>query len=111
MRTSPVYDRLQLIDGTWREINGMRSLYSIPDEDAIAQRLGIADLSFLNRFGVKGAAAASWLETHRISIPDRPNTWNYLPESGLIARLGSIHLHEYIPSCVKISRSLSVAKR
>jgi sarcosine oxidase, subunit gamma len=87
-RTSPVYDQLQQIDGEWREINGMRSLYTIPNEDTIAQRLGIADLSYLTRFGVKGAGAAAWLEAQEIPIPNRPNSWTLLQEGGLIARLG-----------------------
>jgi sarcosine oxidase, subunit gamma len=54
----------------------------------IARRLGIADLSFLTRFGVKGAGAAAWLEGQGISIPNRPNSWTPLQEGGLVARLG-----------------------
>ncbi|MCU0533168.1 MAG: hypothetical protein MUD14_04635 [Hydrococcus sp. Prado102] len=92
-RTSPIYNQLQQLDGEWREINGMRSLYTIPNDDTIARRLGIADVSFLTRFGVKGAGAAAWLEAQGIPIPNRPNSWTPLTEGGLIARLG---LSEYL---------------
>ena len=73
LRLSPVYDSLQQLDGVWYEINGIKSLYSLPNDEVNAARLGIADLSFIPRFGVKGAIAASWLESQSIPIPDRPN--------------------------------------
>lgn len=88
IRISPHHDQLQSLKGIWRDINGMPSLVSIPGDDQIAAHLGIADLSFLTRFGVKGAAAASWLESHEIGVPDRANTWRYLPDGAMIARLG-----------------------
>lgn len=53
-RTSPIYDQLLQLNGSWQEINGMRSLISVDDQANTAPRLGIADLSFLTRFGVKG---------------------------------------------------------
>lgn len=87
-RISPHHEQLQSLNGTWREINGMPSLVSIPGDDQIATRLGIADLSFLTRFGVKGVAAATWLESHQIEVPDRANTWKPLAYGGMIARLG-----------------------
>ena len=88
IRISPHHDQLQSLKGIWRDINGMPSLVSIPGDDQIAARLGIADLSFLTRFGVKGAAAASWLENHEIGVPNRANTWSSLPDGAMIARLG-----------------------
>ena len=88
IRISPHHDQLQSLKGIWRDINGMPSLVSIPGDDQIAAHLGIADLSFLTRFGVKGAAAASWLESHDIQVPDRTNTWSSLPDGAMIARLG-----------------------
>lgn len=87
LRISPLHDLLQQLQGTWREINRMPSLACHINESANAARLGIADLSFLTRFGVKGAGAAAWLE-QSIPIPDRPNTWCPLPEGGMVARLG-----------------------
>ncbi len=101
LRLSPIHDVLQSLDGSWQDLNGMPSLVAMPNEAAIAPHLGIADLSCLTRFGVKGANAAVWLESQGIVIPDRPNTWNPLPDGGIIARLGlteflledSLHSH------------------
>ncbi len=88
LRFSPIHDSLQLLKGTWRDINGMPSLVTLPDERQHASYLGIADLSFLTRFGVKGANAGDWLASQGLSVPERPNTWYSLPEGGIIARLG-----------------------
>jgi sarcosine oxidase subunit gamma len=66
----------------------MKTVSSYPDETAIAKPLTLADLSFLHRWGVKGARAAAWLANQGIPIPDRPNTWSALPTGGIIARLG-----------------------
>ncbi len=88
LRQSPIYDSLQQLGGTWQEINGMQVIYSLPDDEINAARLGIADLSFLPRFGVKGAGAEAWLSSQSITIPDRPNSWYPLAEGGIIARLG-----------------------
>ena len=87
-RLSPVHDVLQSLDGLWRDINGMPSLMTMPNDGTIATHLGIADVSCLTRFGVKGANAAYWLEGQGVAVPDRPNTWNSLAEGGMIARLG-----------------------
>lgn len=67
--------------------NGMRSPFTLAD-DANTTHLGIADLSFLTRFGVKGAGAAAWLSSQGIPIPERPNTWCWLSQRGIVARLG-----------------------
>ncbi len=85
-RTSPLYDCQQSLNGSWQEINGMLSLVRVQTDST--PHLEIADLSFLTRFGVKGLGAASWLEGQGITVPDRPNTWNSLPQGGIIARLG-----------------------
>ncbi|PSB24525.1 methylglutamate dehydrogenase [Stenomitos frigidus] len=100
-RVSPVHDVLQSLDGSWRDVNKMPSLVTMPNDAAIASRLGIADVSCLTRFGVKGANAAAWLLNEGITTPDRPNTWSPLPDGGIIARLGltefliedSLHSH------------------
>jgi len=89
LRLSPIHDRLQPLNGTWREIYRMPSLVAMPHERAIAQTLGIADFTFLQRFGVKGAGAAEWLANQGIAVSDRPNTWYPLPNGGIVARLGS----------------------
>jgi sarcosine oxidase, subunit gamma len=103
-RTSPLYDCLKSLNGSWQEINGMPALVNVQND--LIPHLSIADLSFLTRFGVKGLGAASWLESQGIVVPDRPNTWNSLvqdgiSQGGIIARLGltefliedSIHSH------------------
>lgn len=88
LRISPIYEQLRSLQGSWQEINSMPSLVMLPGEEANAAHLGIADLSFLNSFGVKGAGAAAWLESQNIEVPTRPNTWRRLSSGGIIARLG-----------------------
>ena len=88
LRLSPIYDALQSLNGSWRNINGMPALLCLPNDPHHSSHLGIADLSFLTRFGVKGANAAEWLANQGLPIPDYSNTWHSLPEGGIIARLG-----------------------
>ena len=52
-------------------------------------QLEIVDLSFIPRFGVKGAGAEAWLATQSIAVPDFPNSWCFLSKGGIIARLGT----------------------
>lgn len=87
MRASPVQDCLSP-SATWRDINGMSTLWSTPD-DLQGDTLGICDRSFLTRWGVKGAGAAAWLVSQGLPVPQRPNQWCSLPSDGLIARLGT----------------------
>ncbi|WP_052128745.1 hypothetical protein [Neosynechococcus sphagnicola] len=87
-RFSPVHEALRQLGGSWQEINGMPALIRGSQDQQTASHLGIADLSFLCRYGVKGTNAAPWLASHGISVPETPNTWGVLPGSGLIARLG-----------------------
>ncbi len=58
------------------------------DDKINAARLEIANVSFIPRFGVKGAGAEAWLATQSIAVPDRPNSWSFLSKGGIIARLG-----------------------
>ncbi len=88
LRISPIHAQLQLLNGAWRQINSMSTLVSLAKDDINAARLGIADLSFLNHFGVKGVGAALWLASQEIPVPDHPNTWCPLPAGGIVARLG-----------------------
>ncbi|XGV95619.1 MAG: hypothetical protein ACAF41_23115 [Leptolyngbya sp. BL-A-14] len=89
MRLSPMHDILQSIKGSWRDVHGMPTLMETPDNSTIATPLGIADVSCLTRFGVKGPNAADWLLSQGITTPDRPNTWSPLADGGIIARLGA----------------------
>lgn len=88
LRVSPTYELLQTLDGTWARRNGMPALIALPGE-AANTRLGLADLSFLTRFGVKGPGAAAWLASQGVTVSDRPNSWVALPHGGLVARLGN----------------------
>lgn len=88
LRISPIHEALHSLQGTWRDVNGMPSLMTIAEAIPQNSTLGIADLSFLTRFGVKGASAASWLEAQGISVPSVPNTWQFLSEGAIVARLG-----------------------
>ena len=104
LRLSPIHDSLQSLNGSWRDINGMPSLLCLPNDPHHSSDLGIADLSFLTRFGVKGANAAEWLANQGLPIPDYSNTWHSLPEGGIIARLG---LTEFL---IEDSVSSAIAK-
>lgn len=88
LRLSPVHSDLQSFDGRWREMNGMPALIATPRDQDNATRLGITDLSFLTRFGVKGAGAVDWLTSQGIPVSDRSNTWQPLANGGIVARLG-----------------------
>jgi sarcosine oxidase subunit gamma len=58
-----------------------------------AAAVGVADLSHLPRIGTKGPGAADWLAGLGLPVPALPNSWNMLPDGGLVARLG---LTEYL---------------
>jgi sarcosine oxidase subunit gamma len=88
LRLSPIHHELQSLEGSWQEINGMPALIATPQDQDNAARLGITDLSFLTRFGVKGAGAADWLISQGIPVSDRPNSWQSLPDGSIVARLG-----------------------
>ncbi len=91
VRTSSIQDQLiqiQAPDAEWGWVNNMRSLIAVPQSTEIAAHLGIADVSCLSRFGVKGANAAAWLTSQSIPVPSQPNTWCALESGGLVARLG-----------------------
>jgi sarcosine oxidase, subunit gamma len=88
LRSSPIHNELQRHSAIWKDVNGMRSISRVSGSDRYQEILGIADLSFLKRFGVKGSNAATWLNSQNLPIPDKPNTWCRLSDGGLIARLG-----------------------
>lgn len=86
-RLSAIHEPLQRVDGTWGDINGMPALIQTSQDAKVAKTLGVADLSSLGRFGVKGAGSAAWLADYGISI-ERLNSWVPLAEGGLALRLG-----------------------
>lgn len=73
-------------EAEWREIHSMSALWAT-NQDQKASHLGLCDRSCLTRFGVKGPGAVDWLSQH-LSLPGTANTWQHLPEGGLVARLG-----------------------
>lgn len=88
MRMSSIHHQLQQLNANWQTINQMPSAIAIAHSSETITQLGIADLSCLMRFGIKGAHAATWLEQQEIPIPAKPNTWCSLDNGGLVARLG-----------------------
>lgn len=52
------------------------------------QAVTITDVSTLQRYGVKGPQAATWLASQGIAIPVNPNTW-VLSDNAIVMRLGS----------------------
>lgn len=91
MRQSPVFESLSssLPEPTkWQTVNTMPTAWVTPHDADYAQRVGLCDRSFLNRFGVKGAGAADWLASFGIPVPAQPNQWCDRPDGVLVARLG-----------------------
>lgn len=89
-RSSPLESVIAQLKPAWGEINQMRvPLRFAGNEAAARQKLGLSDLSFLQRFGLKGPAAAGWLASQGVTPPEGVNRWDELQGGGIIARLGS----------------------
>lgn len=88
-RTSPLHAQLAALEPQWRTVEGMQVAVQLPgDAGARMQAVALADLSCLNRAGLKGPGAAQWLERQGIAVPAQANAWLSLPGGGVIARLG-----------------------
>ena len=88
-RTSPLHDQFAELNPQWDVVCGMRIGARLAgDETAARDCVAIADLSCLDRAGIKGPEAARWLETLHLPVPAQANTWTGLPGGGVIARLG-----------------------
>ncbi|MCB5185221.1 hypothetical protein LG201_08390 [Methylobacillus gramineus] len=77
--------------GSWGVINGMQVVTQFVDKDVEEIRkelLGIADASFLGKFGVKGRHAAQWLQDQGVDIPTQSNSWVADADGNLVLRLG-----------------------
>ncbi|MET0987260.1 MAG: hypothetical protein ABW034_17845 [Steroidobacteraceae bacterium] len=73
---------------------GMAGITTVLSYPALAHAdLWLADVSHLPRIGLKGPAAAGWLQLQSIEAPARPNTWRELVATSdqwsVIARLGN----------------------
>ncbi len=88
-RTSPVHAQLAALQPRWDERRGMSIASRVAGDDGTKlDAVALADLSFLPKFGLKGAAAEQWLEGQNIALPAKANSWTSLPGTGVIARLG-----------------------
>lgn len=94
LRTGPARDAQQAAHAQWTVLENMQVAERFGAGDAtLAGTLGIADLSYLHRTGFKGQGVAAWLAEQGVPVPEAPNTWQPLAQSGFIARLG---LTEYL---------------
>ncbi len=88
-RTSPLHDLVAALNPQWDLVRGMRVAARVAgDETAAHESAAIADLSCLDKAGLKGPEAARWLESLGIAVPAQANAWTGLPGGGVIARLG-----------------------
>ena len=90
MKSTPAAYSQNDLDPVWGEVNNMQ-VAVIFDTDQIEedrkQKLGVTDVSCLQRFGVKGPQAAQWLASQNINVPDEANTWT-IDNGTLVLRLG-----------------------
>jgi len=89
-RTSPVHDLVAALNPQqWDVVRGMNMASRLAgDETAARESIAIADLSCLDKAGVKGPEAVRWLESQGIAVPAQANAWTGLARGGVIARLG-----------------------
>jgi len=89
-RTSPVHDLIAALNPQqWDVVRGMNMASRLAgDQTAARESIAIADLSCLDKAGVKGPEAARWLESQGIAVPAQANAWTGLAGGGVIARLG-----------------------
>jgi sarcosine oxidase subunit gamma len=92
IQTSPVAHAQPRESAKWEVINGMDTAVEFASaaiEDARKKVLGVADVSCLSRYGVKGPNATQWLLERGIAIPTTPNSWTMCEQKTLVLRLGS----------------------
>ncbi len=88
-RTSPLHDRVAELNPQWSVVRSMRTAAGLAgDETGARESVAVADLSCLDKAGIKGPEAARWLESLGIAVPAKANAWTGLPGGGVIARLG-----------------------
>jgi sarcosine oxidase, subunit gamma len=92
IQTSPVAHAQLTESAKWEMINGMNTAVEFAStavESARKKVLGVADVSCLARYGVKGPNATQWLLERGIAIPTNPNAWTLCEQKTLVLRLGS----------------------
>lgn len=92
IQTSPVAHAQPRESAKWEVINGMDTAVEFASaeiEGARKKELGVADVSCLSRYGVKGPNATQWLLERGIAIPTTPNSWTICEQKTLVLRLGS----------------------
>ena len=92
IQTSPVAHAQTGESVKWEVINGMDTAVEFASnavEETRKKLLGVADVSCLSRYGVKGPNATQWLLERGIAIPTTPNSWTLCEQKTLVLRLGS----------------------
>ena len=92
IQTSPVAHAQLRESAKWEVITGMNTVVEFASatiEESRKKILGVADVSCLTRFGVKGPNATQWLVDRGIAIPTNPNAWTLCEQKTLVLRLGS----------------------
>lgn len=92
IETSPVAHAQSRESTKWEVINGMSTAVEFASpaiEGGRKKVLGVADVSCLMRYGVKGPNATQWLVDRGIAIPTNPNAWTLCEQKTLVLRLGS----------------------
>jgi len=91
LKTTPVAHSQKKLNPIWGEVNGMQVAMSFdtPEiEQQRKQKLAVTDVSYRQRFGVKGPQAKQWLISQKIKTPDSINSW-VLENDVLVLRLGN----------------------
>jgi len=87
-RNSPVAERLRSADARFEQRNAMAVALRIGEQDrARADEVGIADLSYLYKCGLKGPNAVDCMQ-QRIGAVPPSNSWLQTAEGSIVARLG-----------------------
>ena len=108
VRTSPVEHLLDAVGTEWREVDDARvalRLGSIEQEQRALKTLALCDLSGLYvKLGVKGPAAAGWLDEQTAEVPQQVYETSLDQERCLAVRLGEDEfLYEGIQACATLN--------
>jgi sarcosine oxidase subunit gamma len=86
IRRSPLHHLLAGHAPVWGTLHGMQMAARLPG-DATPKPIMLADVSCLQRMGVKGPQAEGWLRSQGVSVPEGSNSWTRTPEGVTVARL------------------------